>query len=282
MSLALNLPGPAALQRSQQFGAQCLKIEPPSSLGGDPMQLYCQGAYLALHRGIRTQTLDLKTTAGQTQLARALEKADVLLTSQRPSALKRLGLDWRALHKAYPKLSQVAITGGEGEAAEVAGHDLTYLASQGLVAGLELPATLYADMAGSLQASEAILAAILQRTLTGKPSYCSVPLSHAAEHLALPRVWGLTLAGGMVGGAHAGYFVYACKDGRAVVAALEPHFANRLLQAAGLATELSKTDPNRMLEPATKAALKRWFAKQTVQSLRQLAQDKDLPIHALH
>ena len=33
LSLALNLPGPAALLRLRQMGAACLKLEPP---GGDP------------------------------------------------------------------------------------------------------------------------------------------------------------------------------------------------------------------------------------------------------
>ena len=32
LSLALNLPGPAALMRLRQMGATCLKLEPP---GGD-------------------------------------------------------------------------------------------------------------------------------------------------------------------------------------------------------------------------------------------------------
>ncbi|HEY0202267.1 MAG TPA: CoA transferase, partial [Burkholderiaceae bacterium] len=29
LSLALNLPGPAALMRCQQMGATCVKLEPP-------------------------------------------------------------------------------------------------------------------------------------------------------------------------------------------------------------------------------------------------------------
>ena len=37
LSLALNLPGPAALMRCRRMGATCSKIEPPS---GDPMGHY--------------------------------------------------------------------------------------------------------------------------------------------------------------------------------------------------------------------------------------------------
>ena len=37
LSLALNLPGPAALMRCRRMGATCVKLEPPS---GDPMGQY--------------------------------------------------------------------------------------------------------------------------------------------------------------------------------------------------------------------------------------------------
>ena len=274
VSLALNLPGPAALMRCKSLGATCVKIEPTAAAGGDPMRLYKPDAHRQMHQGIRILEADLKTPQGQAKLAKELAKADVLLTSFRPSALKRLGLDWPTLHKAYPQLSQVAITGGEGADAEVAGHDLTYLAENGLVAGLDLPATLFADMSGSLLAVEAILSAVLQERMAGKPSYTAVALSTAAQYLALPRTWGLTKQDGAVGGAHAGYQVYKCKDGRAAVAALEPHFAKRLCECAGIANPSRST----MLLPETKASLKRWFGKQTCAQLTALAKVQDLPI----
>ena len=156
LSLALNLPGPAALMRCRRMGATCSKLEPPS---GDPMGHYNQGAYAELHEGVKVLQGDLKTGEGQALLHRELARTDVLLTSFRPSALHKLGLGWKELHSRYPSLSQVAIVGSPGTRAEEPGHDLTYLADNGLVPGLELPATLYADMSGSLMASEAILQA---------------------------------------------------------------------------------------------------------------------------
>jgi len=125
LSLALNLPGPAALLRCRRMGATCLKLEPP---GGDPMGLYNRPAYAALHEGIEIRTLDLKTEAGQQQLHAELASTDVLLTSFRPSALAKLKLDWATLQARHPSLSQVAIVGAPGERAEEPGHDLTYLA----------------------------------------------------------------------------------------------------------------------------------------------------------
>jgi crotonobetainyl-CoA:carnitine CoA-transferase CaiB-like acyl-CoA transferase len=282
LSLALNLPGPAALMRCRRMGATCTKLEPPA---GDPMGHYNPGAYADLHEGVKVLQADLKSRAGQEVLARELARTDVLLTSFRPSALQKLGLGWKELHSRHPELSQVAIVGAPGARAEEPGHDLTYLADNGLVPGLELPATLYADMSGSLMASEAVLQAALRKheryAGSGDPHpeglYLEVALSDAAGYLALPRRWGLTLPTGSVGGAHAGYRVYSCMDGRVALAALEPHFAARLCAAAGVGASDVKT----MFSGETHAAIAAFFASRTRAQLEELAAGHDLPLQTL-
>ena len=274
LSLALNLPGPAALMRCLQMGATCVKLEP---LTGDAMLIYCKTAYTSLHAGVRIITADLKAEAGQKTLHKELAKADVLLTSFRPSALNKLGLGWPLLHKQYPQLSQVAIVGSPGALAEVPGHDLTYLADMGLVTGLDLPTTLYADMGGSLAASEAILQVVMCKASRAHGAYLEVALSNAANYLALPRTWGLTQPGAAVGGGHAGYQVYECKNGRVAVAALEPHFAARLCSAAGITPATTEA----MLTPNARQAVAAWLKGKTRQQLDQLARDKDIPLHTM-
>ena len=283
LSLALNLPGPAALMRLRAMGAHCLKAEPPAPRGtpattsGDPMGQYNPTAYATLHGGIKVLTVDLKSEQGQTRLHKELARTDVLLTSFRPSALAKLGLGWKALHKAYPALSVVAIVGAPGARAEEPGHDLTYLAEADLVTGLDLPATLFADMGGALMASEAALKAVLALKTSGKGSFQEVALSDAAAWLALPRNWGLTQPRGAVGGAHAGYRVYPCKDGRVAVAALEPHFAASLCAAAGVTTGGMAT----LFQPATHQAIASFLAGQTRKQLDALALARDIPLHTL-
>ncbi|RYF30008.1 MAG: CoA transferase [Comamonadaceae bacterium] len=272
LSLALNLPGPAALMRCRSMGATCTKLEPPTR---DPMGHYNPAAYAALHEGVTVQTADLKTEAGQRQLHAALESTDVLLTSFRPSALDKLGLGWDALHARHPALSQVAIVGAAGARAEEPGHDLTYLAESGLVTGTALPPTLYADMGGALLASEAVLQAVLhQRGGASEGVVIEVALNAAADWLALPRTWGLTLPEGSVGGAHAGYRVYECADGRVAVAALEPHFAARLCEAAGVASK-------DMLAGSTHDGIAAWLQSRTRAELDAVATAKDIPMHTL-
>ncbi len=283
LSLSLNLPGPAALMRCQQMGASCVKLEPPAPAGsapgssGDPMGWYNRSAYDVLHQGVRVAVADLKTERGQQALHRELAKADVLLTSFRPSALRKLGLAWKLLHPRYPALSQVAIVGAPGARAEAPGHDLTYLAENDLLVALDLPPTLYADMGGSLMASEAVLQAVLQQQKKGTGRYIEVALSDAAGYLALPRSWGLTQPGAAVGGGHAGYRVYPCQDGRVAVAALEPHFAKALCAAAGVPYANILT----LLAPATHQLIADYLLTMTRQALDALAREKDIPLHTM-
>jgi crotonobetainyl-CoA:carnitine CoA-transferase CaiB-like acyl-CoA transferase len=294
LSLSLNLPGPAALMRCRAMGATCVKLEPPAraaaaasptakALSADPMLAYCPGAYAAMHPGVRCVVADLKADAGQKALHRELLKADILLTSFRPSGLAKLGLSWKALHSRYPALSQIAIVGAPGERAEEPGHDLTYLAENGLVPGLELPASLYADMGGSLLVTEAVLQAALLKQRQGEKArgmYMEIALSEAARYLALPRAWGLTQAGADVGGGHAGYRVYPCKNGRVAVAALEPHFAVALCTAAGLKLP-ARPDAAFMRAASTHDALAQWLAGKTCAQLNRLASANDIPLHTL-
>ena len=284
LTLALNVPGPAAVMRLQTMGARCTKLEPLAPVGmstADPMGIYKPAAYDVMHEGLKVLQADLKSERGQAALHKQLAQTDVLITSFRPSALVKLGLAWKELHKRYPALCVVSIVGSPGARAEESGHDLTYQADSGLVNGLDMPASLYADMGGSLFTTEAVLQALLLRQRPGrgqgKGVFHEVALSDAAAYLALPRTWGLTAPNGDVGGAHAGYKVYPCKNGRVALAALEPHFAVRLCEAAGL----PKQAVSQMHKRSTHEAIALFLASQTRQQLDKLASSKDIPLHTL-
>jgi crotonobetainyl-CoA:carnitine CoA-transferase CaiB-like acyl-CoA transferase len=240
------------------------------------MAQYSPEAYATLHDGIRTIYADLKTASGQKRLQRELARTDVLITSFRPSALRKLGVDWKALHSSYPALSMVEIVGAPGTRADEPGHDLIYVAECGLVPAMELPASLYADMAGSMMACEAVLRVRLTQLQAGRATHLQIALSEAARYLAMPRAWGLTLPDGAVGGAHAGYRVYACKDGRVAVAALESHFARALCEAAGI-TRM----PQDLLLPSVREQLAIFLGSKTRRQLDRLSVSKDIPLVTL-
>jgi alpha-methylacyl-CoA racemase len=274
LSLALNLPGPAALMRLKALGASCTKLESPA---GDPMLSYAKAAYAQMHEGIKIVKADLKTERGLAWLHKLLANTDVLLTSFRPSALARLGLSWKALHKAHPHLNMVSIV-GDTSAPEVPGHDLTYMAEQGLITGLELPPTLFADMGGSLLAVEAVLAAVIQQKTTGRSSMQTIGLAQATKYLALPRHWGLTTPDGLIGGAHALYQIMPCKDGRVAIAALEPHFATRL----GSLVRRRPSEQGENLRNLQNKQISAFMKQRTCLELRELAQKYDVPLYLMN
>lgn len=231
VSMALNLPGPVACARLRDLGAAVAKLEPPA---GDPFEAYCPAWYRRLHAGMDVRRADLKGDAGRATLATLLDRADLFITAQRPSALARLGLDPAALAARHPRLCHAAITGHAPPGEETAGHDLTYLAAHGLVTPPRLPATLFADMAGAERVVSIALALLHARERSGHAASCAVPLADAAAYLAQPLDEGLTRPGALLGGGLAGYNLYQTRDGWIAVAALEPHFAQRLAEALGL------------------------------------------------
>jgi alpha-methylacyl-CoA racemase len=106
VTLAQNVPGPAAASRLQDLGASVVKVEPPN---GDPLASANPAWYGALTAGQEVVQLDLKDASDRARLDEYLAKADVLLTSSRPGSLARLGLGQEELRVKYPRLCYVAI-----------------------------------------------------------------------------------------------------------------------------------------------------------------------------
>lgn len=219
VSIAQNVPGPVAVARLVARGARAIKIEPP---GGDPLAAMCPSWYEALHRGVGIERLDLKSPDGQARAAALLHDCDLLIASQRPAALARLGLDAAAIARAFPTVRHLNIVGDTVEP-ERAGHDLTYLAQHGLLRDA-LPLTLLADLVGAERACAAAI------ELMHEPPGSSrvVGLADAVRDLAAPLRHGLTAPGGHLGGGNPAYGIYPARDGAVAVAALEPHFRARL------------------------------------------------------
>ncbi|WP_315128629.1 CoA transferase [Comamonas antarctica] len=281
LSLALNLPGPAALLRCAAMGAQCTKLEPLAPQGhasADPMHSYCPPAYEQLHAGMRCLQADLKSADGQEQLHAELAQTQVLLTSFRPGALRKLGLDWETLQERYPQLSMVRIFGATGASADTPGHDLTYQAEAGLLPTGQMPSSLLADMTGALLASEAVLQTQMHRLRCGAGALLDVGLFEAAQWLAQPLHWGMSAPQGVVGGAHAGYRTYPCRDGMVAVAALETHFAGRLCAAAGLP---AVGDVATMQQAATHEAISSFLLARSMAELQEIAVQQDIPLHVI-
>jgi alpha-methylacyl-CoA racemase len=265
VTLASNVPGPVAAARLRDLGARVTKIEPPE---GDPFATLAPRWYEMLHRGCTVKRLDLKTPSGRNALDGLLHGADLLLTSNRPAALARLGLGWDELHARHPELAHVAIVGAPPPDDEHPGHDLTFVAQLGLVEPPTMPRTLLADLAGAERAA-GIAAVLLLRRARGLGATCAfVSLRESARPFGQPLAHGLTAPDGVLGGGYSAYRMYRARDGWIALAALEPHFVQRLCAALGV-------------ETAHETTLTKIFAERGARDWELWASQNDLPLAAV-
>ena len=267
LSIAINLPGPAAVARLARQGASVVTVLPP---GGDPMEQFAKAYYDELHVGQEVRRVDLKSTAGRAEVDELLAGSDVFVTSSRPSALRRLGLDFTNVHQRHPQVCQVDIVGYPGEQAETAGHDLTYQAGTGLLGEGGMPTTLVVDLAGSERAAAEAAAALVARARLGEGVRREVALSDLSETMSRPLAHGLTAPGALLGGGLPVYGIYGTAQGRIALAALEPHFTTALLQALEL-------DPR----DCTRERLETVFAERTAIEWQEWALARDIPLTAV-
>lgn len=250
IDLGMLLPGPVCTLHLAWLGADVLKVEPP---GGDPGRHLYDGAFFdTYNRGKRSVALDLKTPAGRETLLALTARADIVVENFRPGVADRLGVGAAALRAINPALIHCAITGfGTGSRASVPAHDLNFLARSGAL-GLPTtwsaqdrqptrPAMPVADFGGAAMAVQAILAALFQRTRTGRGATLEIAMSEVMIHW---MAWRVAAAERGDEAAWTRYLepandLYRTADGRAIaIGAIEPHLWRRLVEAltaAGMA-----------------------------------------------
>ncbi|MGZ8700835.1 MAG: CaiB/BaiF CoA transferase family protein [Gaiellaceae bacterium] len=220
------LPGPFASRELLRLGARVVRVETPD---GDPLRSVAPGWDAALNTGKESVVWDLEQDPG---LGPALAaRADVVLEGFRPGVADRLGIGASALPESVVYCSVTGFGAGNLRA----GHDLNYVGWAGLLADTAptLPPVQVADLAGgSLFAVIEILAALLERQLTGRGEHLVVSMTHNAHRLAAHRLRGepeRTLTGGL-----ACYRMYETADGRFLtVTAVELKFWQRLCELIG-------------------------------------------------
>ena len=100
--------GPYATQILGDMGADVIKVESPEGdvcrYAGPFRNRGMSGSFLNLNRNKRSIALDLKQDEERQVLLDLLVGADVFVTTLRPQALRRLGLDYENLRKRNPRL----------------------------------------------------------------------------------------------------------------------------------------------------------------------------------
>ena len=171
LDLTRLLPGAVCSMLLRDLGAEIIKLE--DTRAGDyarqmPPLIDGMGAFFrSSNGGKKSIALDLKTPAGQAALHRLVESADVLIEGFRPGVTARLGADCETLRAINPRLVYCSLSGwGQtGPDARKSGHDLNYLARNGLLGAepeARTPGAQVADVSGSYVAVMGILAAPAQ------------------------------------------------------------------------------------------------------------------------
>ena len=236
LDLSRILAGPFATQLLADFGAEVLKIEPPT---GDPTRGWGppfeqgESAYFrCANRGKRTQRMDLRDRGDREYLTGLIQTSDVLVENFLPDAAEDLGFTWERLHELYPKLILASIRGFASDvaASRRPGYDFIIQAESGWMSITGEPGgrpmkigVALVDVLAALYAANGIQAALLHRERTGEAMHVEVPLMEAAL-AGLVNVGAATLMTGQaperLGNAHAQivpYQTFPCSDGEAAI-----------------------------------------------------------------
>ena len=253
LDLSRLLPGPFCSMLLADMGADVIKVEDPKR--GDYIRWWrpfvgkYSGFHVVLNRNKRSLALNLKLPEGKDLFLQLAGEADVVLESFRPGVMTRLGLGYETLRIANPRLVYCAITGygSEGHRSRKAGHDINYLALNGVLShcGKDNSPTLsgvqIADLGGGgLLAAFSIVTALLARERLGEGQFIDVPMMDGALTWNCLR-WGKYLGDGKIpcpgddflNHGFACYNIYETRDARHMsLGALEPQFWKAFCEAA--------------------------------------------------
>jgi crotonobetainyl-CoA:carnitine CoA-transferase CaiB-like acyl-CoA transferase len=247
------LAGPAASQALADLGAEVIKVEPPGD-GDDtrtfpPFEDGHSTYFLGINRGKKSIVIDLKTEAG-VKLARDLAaKSDILIENYRPGVMDRLGLGYETLSAINPGLIFCAISGFgmTGPMRDYPSFDIVTQAMSGAFSvngerdraptRLGLP---MGDLVGGINGPIGVLAALYERTVTGKGRLIDVSLLDGLMGLLayLPQIAFQTGENPKPQGTQhpnlVPYGVFPAKDGLMVIACLTNAFWANLCRALRL------------------------------------------------
>jgi alpha-methylacyl-CoA racemase len=244
-------PCPFAAMMLADMGAEVIRIDRKSaaSAGGPFPMLGTK--YDVMARNRRSLALDLKQPEAREVLLQLVGKADVLLEGFRPGVMERLGLGPEECSARNPKLVYGRVTGWgqDGPLAQMAGHDINYIALSGMLHAMGRadtppapPLNLVGDFGGGgMMLAFGVLCAVLEAKQSGKGQVVDAAMTDGSALLGA-MMYGLRAFGmwrgereaNMLDGGAPFYDTYACSDGKFIsVGAIEPQFYTRLLALCG-------------------------------------------------
>ena len=257
IELARILAGPWAGQTLADLGADVIKVESPEGddtrrwgppfieREGDRSAAYFHGC----NRGKTSVTADFRTPEGQAQVREMVAGADIVIENFKVGGLAKYGLDYASLAKVNPALIYCSITGfgQDGPYAHRAGYDYIIQGMSGLMSITGAPegqpqrvGVAITDIFTGVYATTAILAALHQRSATGKGQQIDMALLDVAVAVTANQSMNYLSTGeapGRIGNFHpnlAPYQVFDCSDGYIIIAVGNDAQYRRLCGALGL------------------------------------------------
>lgn len=188
--------GPLATMMLADFGAEIIKIEAYGT--GEDFRQYGphdetmpnQGApFIWTNRGKKSLSVNLKSERGLALVRQLIEQADVVIENFSTGVMERFGLDQETCRRLNPRLIYCSVSayGRTGEFADRLGFDPIAQAESGFMSlngypdqeGVRTTSTVM-DIGTAMMAANAVLAALLARTHTGKGQYLEVTLFDTA------------------------------------------------------------------------------------------------------
>lgn len=255
VELAQMVAGPGAGLLLADYGADVVKVEPPSGDGARHLRspsvqdVAVSPVFSAYNRDKTIVTADLRDPHDCEAVRRLCADADVVLVSSRPGVMDRLGLGAEAVRQLNPEVVYASVTGfGRGPiGATRGGVDIVVQAESGMMSttGAEGGPPLktgftIVDAAAAHALTHGILAALVRRGRTGTGDLVEVSLYDVAVHLQTgplaeflhssrqtPRL-------GNAAPLAAPADLFLCADRPIVLSAYLPHHWAALLECLGL------------------------------------------------
>jgi crotonobetainyl-CoA:carnitine CoA-transferase CaiB-like acyl-CoA transferase len=290
-----GIAGPMACMHLADFGAEVIKVEPPT---GDRMKHH--PGYLCWNRNKMVVTIDLGRYEGLARARELLATADAAVFDWSPGELERVGFDAVTLHTANPALLHAWLPpyGTRGRWSSLPPDDgllqAVGMASWSQMSYEDRPVHLVTPQVSyghGMLAAGALAAGLYERHRSGQGQALIVSGLHAIAVLqaagtmtasnvpAFPRA--ATSRGGTPN-----YRLYRCKDGLWLfLGSLTPQFFIRALDALGLMDlfvgEGIEGDYARMMQPGNRErvgdALDARFLEKTRDEWMQILHDADVP-----
>jgi crotonobetainyl-CoA:carnitine CoA-transferase CaiB-like acyl-CoA transferase len=185
IDLSLARSGPTAVRQLADWGANVIRIDPPS---GTDLMDPSDADYLNLHRNKRGMTLNLKEPTGRELFEKLVRRSDVVVENFRPRVKDSLGISYDALSAWNPGviLGSISGFGQDGPYAEKGGLDQIAQGLGGLMSvtgrageGPMRAGIAVSDSSAGHMLAFGIMAALHERARSGRGQWVQVSLLEA-------------------------------------------------------------------------------------------------------